>query len=145
MKLLLDNLDNVEVVNNAVEEMIRWSTPFVRMARTLTRDYEYHGKQMKEGQQIIMLYPPPTVTPTYSTILTSSIFSVPLNARRYHSATASILYWCISRETQNCENFLGGSAQATPRYSHASGKTPNTKPSSFIRGLKSLPVTFSAD
>jgi len=49
--------DHPEGIDNAVEEIVRYICPFVRMRRTLTRDYEMHGRMMKEGDEIIMLYP----------------------------------------------------------------------------------------
>lgn len=57
MQWLTANVDDDEILTAAVEEMFRWSCPFVRMRRTLTQDVELHGKTMKEGDEIIMLYP----------------------------------------------------------------------------------------
>ncbi len=48
---------NPQGIPGAVEEMIRWASPFVRMARTLTRDHQWYGHTLEEGQQIVMLYP----------------------------------------------------------------------------------------
>src|SRR5262249_10257669 len=48
---------NPEAIPNAVEEMVRWTTPFVRMQRTLLRDTELHGKTLKEGEKLLMIYP----------------------------------------------------------------------------------------
>ena len=41
----------------AVEELLRWVSPIKNMARTATRDVELVGKQIKEGQKLLMLYP----------------------------------------------------------------------------------------
>jgi len=57
MAYLRDHLDDVEVMGAAVEEMIRYSCPFVRMRRTATQDVQLHGKTIKKGDQILMLYP----------------------------------------------------------------------------------------
>ena len=46
-----------EAIPNAVEEMVRWTTPFVRMQRTLLADHAMHGITMKEGDKLIMIYP----------------------------------------------------------------------------------------
>src|SRR5262245_37373804 len=40
-----------EAIPNAVEEMVRWTTPFVRMQRALLADQELHGITMKEGDR----------------------------------------------------------------------------------------------
>ena len=49
--------EHPEAIPNAVEEMVRWVTPFVSMSRTATRDVEMHGQTIREGDEIMMLYP----------------------------------------------------------------------------------------
>ena len=49
--------DDPSLIPNAVEEILRWVCPFVNMYRTATRDYELHGKVIKEGQQVGLTYP----------------------------------------------------------------------------------------
>ncbi|MCA9576164.1 MAG: cytochrome P450 [Polyangiales bacterium] len=51
------NIDDEKVIAGAIEEMIRWVTPFNNMFRTATRDVELRGKTIKEGQMIAMQYP----------------------------------------------------------------------------------------
>ena len=46
-----------QAIPNAVEEMVRWTTPFVRMQRTLLADHELHGTTMRAGDKILMIYP----------------------------------------------------------------------------------------
>jgi cytochrome P450 family 142 subfamily A polypeptide 1 len=41
----------------AVEESLRWVTPIKNMARTATRDVELRGKQIREGDTLLLLYP----------------------------------------------------------------------------------------
>jgi cytochrome P450 family 142 subfamily A polypeptide 1 len=41
----------------AVEEMLRWVSPIKNMARTATRDVELAGAQIREGQELLLLYP----------------------------------------------------------------------------------------
>jgi cytochrome P450 len=40
----------------AVEEMLRWNSPVVHMARTATSDIEIRGQQIKAGEVVVMLY-----------------------------------------------------------------------------------------
>jgi cytochrome P450 family 142 subfamily A polypeptide 1 len=46
-----------ELLPGAIEEMLRWVTPIKNMARTATRDVEFEGAGIKEGQELILLYP----------------------------------------------------------------------------------------
>lgn len=50
-------LANPTGIHNAVEEIIRWTTPFIGMSRTLTRDATLHNQLMKEGEQIVLMWP----------------------------------------------------------------------------------------
>lgn len=142
-KYLVENLDDPDVISNAVEEMIRWSTPFVRMARTLTKDYEYHGKQMKEGQQIIMLYPAANRDP--------KVFDNPDQfdiKRKFARPAVSFGYgkhFCIGASLARLEVkvFLQEVLKRIPDMANHTEKEPVQSPSCFIRGLKTLPVTFS--
>jgi len=40
----------------AVEEMIRWVTPVLNMRRTATEDHELHGREVHEGDEVLLLY-----------------------------------------------------------------------------------------
>ena len=40
----------------AVEEFIRWVTPILNMRRTATRDLNFRGKDIKKGDQILLMY-----------------------------------------------------------------------------------------
>ena len=39
-----------------VSETVRWQTPVIHMRRTALQDYELGGKQIKEGDKVVMWY-----------------------------------------------------------------------------------------
>ena len=41
-------------IDGAVEEILRWSTPVLHFRRTAMRDLELRGKQIKEGDKVVM-------------------------------------------------------------------------------------------
>lgn len=45
-----------DVPNTAVEEMVRVACPFTHLIRTATRDHELHGKQIQEGDKLMILF-----------------------------------------------------------------------------------------
>jgi cytochrome P450 family 142 subfamily A polypeptide 1 len=50
-------LDRPEVLGDTgVEEFIRWVTPILNMRRTVTRDHTFRGKELKEGDQVLLMY-----------------------------------------------------------------------------------------
>lgn len=63
MLALLQNPDQLallqerpELVPNAVEEMLRWASPVYHFRRTATRDVELGGKNIKEGDKVVMWF-----------------------------------------------------------------------------------------
>ncbi|MCV6968007.1 cytochrome P450 [Mycobacterium bohemicum] len=44
------------LIPDAVEEMLRWNSPVVHMARTATADVEIRGQRIAEGETVVMLY-----------------------------------------------------------------------------------------
>ena len=49
--------DDRSLIPGAVEEMLRWVTPIKNMNRAVTEDVEFHGAQLKAGDQMLLLYP----------------------------------------------------------------------------------------
>jgi cytochrome P450 len=44
------------LVEPAVEEIVRWTTPVIQFARTATRDYELRGTTIRKGQAVCLFY-----------------------------------------------------------------------------------------
>ena len=55
-QFLIDNLDNDEIVDIAIDELIRYVTPVMGFIRTVTRDHTYRNTDLKEGDRVLMLY-----------------------------------------------------------------------------------------
>ncbi|MCV7096550.1 cytochrome P450 [Mycobacterium kubicae] len=49
-------IDDPALIPGAVEEMLRWNSPVVHMARTATADVEIRGKRIRAGEVVVMLY-----------------------------------------------------------------------------------------
>ncbi|MEN8160395.1 MAG: cytochrome P450 [Myxococcota bacterium] len=63
MQLLIENpeerrklIENPDLLNSAVEEMVRLVSPVHSFTRTVLRDTELRGKQIKKGQKVLMVY-----------------------------------------------------------------------------------------
>ena len=46
-----------ELLNTAVEEILRWTTPVVQFARTAAEDFELRGVKIRAGQDVGLFYP----------------------------------------------------------------------------------------
>ena len=44
------------LVEGAIEETVRWTTPVIQFARTATRDLELRGREIREGQSVCLFY-----------------------------------------------------------------------------------------
>jgi cytochrome P450 len=49
-------VEDPALIPAAVEEMLRWNSPVVHMARTATTDVVIRGQRIKEGEVVVMLY-----------------------------------------------------------------------------------------
>ncbi|MEQ8437226.1 MAG: cytochrome P450 [Ilumatobacter fluminis] len=47
---------NPELIRSMVQEIIRWQTPLPYMRRTATEDVEFHGKQIRKNDQVLLWY-----------------------------------------------------------------------------------------
>ncbi|MEE2665412.1 MAG: cytochrome P450 [Myxococcota bacterium] len=45
------------LLRNAVEEILRWTSPIIHFARTATRDVEVRGQKIAEGEIVALFYP----------------------------------------------------------------------------------------
>jgi cholest-4-en-3-one 26-monooxygenase len=45
------------LLDTAVEEIVRWTTPVIQFARTATRDYPLRGRTIRQGQAVCLFYP----------------------------------------------------------------------------------------
>ena len=48
--------DNPTLIPNMVSEFIRWQTPVIHMRRTALRDFELGGREISEGDKVVMWY-----------------------------------------------------------------------------------------
>ena len=49
-------LNDMTLIDSAIEEICRWTSPLHHMSRTATQDVELGGKQIKAGDRVIMWY-----------------------------------------------------------------------------------------
>jgi cholest-4-en-3-one 26-monooxygenase len=48
---------NPALLDCAVEEIVRWTTPVIQFARTATKDYALRGRTIREGENVCLFYP----------------------------------------------------------------------------------------
>lgn len=131
--------EHPEAVPTAVEEMLRWVTPIKNMNRTLTRDTELHGRQLREGDKLLLLYPAANRDPAvFRDPETFDIARTP----NEHLAFGFGTHYCLGASLARLELnvFFEEAARRLPDIRPASEAPPPRRPSNFISGLEHLPV-----
>jgi cytochrome P450 family 142 subfamily A polypeptide 1 len=126
----------------AVEEMLRWVTPIKNMVRTATRDVELGGKQIRQGDELMLLYP--------SANRDEAVFEDPFrfdSARtpNEHLAFGFGTHYCLGASLARLEISVMLDALLTrlPGLTIADPDAPlEYRPANFVSGLEVLPVVW---
>ncbi len=131
-----------ERVPVAIEEMLRWTSPVKNMCRTLTRDIEFHGTQLCEGEKMLLLFE--------SANFDETVFDEPerFDATRdpnSHVAFGFGTHFCLGNQLARLELRLMTQRvlQRLPDLRLASGDPLPLRPANFVSGLESMPVVFT--
>jgi len=135
-------LTDQSLVPNAVEEIIRWTVPFVNMARSNVEDVELHGQVIPAGSEIVMLYPAACRDPRH--FADPYKFDIKREFKVPNIAFGVGKHVCLGASLARLEIkiFLEEVLPRLKGVSLATDERPKIEPSSFIRGFKSLPVKF---
>jgi cholest-4-en-3-one 26-monooxygenase len=49
-------LDDPELIDLAVDEIVRYVSPVISFCRTVTEDHRFHDKELREGDKVLILY-----------------------------------------------------------------------------------------
>jgi cholest-4-en-3-one 26-monooxygenase len=126
----------------AVEEMLRWVTPIKNMRRTATRDTEMHGKLIREGEKVLLLYP--------AANRDEAVFERPeeFDTRRSpndHIAFGFGTHFCLGNQLARLEMrvMFERILERMPDMALATAAELRCRPSNFISGIEKMPVSFT--
>ena len=126
----------------AVEEMIRWTSPIQNMARTVTRDLQFGGQQMGEGDQVIVFYP--------SANRDDGVFDQPhrfdiTRQPNNHIAFGFGRHFCLGASLARLEVklMMGEILERMPDLRLATDEPLPRRASNFVSGLEAMPVQFT--
>lgn len=130
------------LLNGAVDEIIRWESPVKHFTRTAQEDYVLAGVPLKAGDTLLMSY--------WSANRDEAFFDDPFrfdirrrNADK-HLAFGTGLHFCLGAQMARIEMraFFAELARRVETLSLA-GEPARTQ-STFVSGLKRLPISFAA-
>lgn len=130
------------LLNSGVEEMLRWVTPIKNMNRTATRDVEFGGQQIKEGDKVLLLYP--------SGNRDETVFDDPFRfdigrTPNDHIAFGFGTHFCLGNALARLELrvMFEQLLERLPDLALASPEEPAYRAANFVSGYESMPVTFT--
>jgi cholest-4-en-3-one 26-monooxygenase len=135
-------VNDLDLLPNAIEEMLRWTAPVKNMARTMTADTEFHGASLKAGEKMILLFE--------SANFDENIFESPevFNIERYpnnHLAFGFGTHFCLGNQLARLELSIMQTKllQRLPDMRLATDDELPLRPANFVSGLEKMPVKFT--
>ncbi len=133
--------ENLDYIPTMVDESIRWVTPVKHFMRTATEDYELRGKTIKAGESVMLLYP--------SGNRDEEVFDNPFEfcvdrKPNRHLAFGHGAHHCLGNLLAKLEmRILYEELFSRVKDIELNGE-PKLIQSSFVSGLKTLPVRIKA-
>jgi len=131
--------DGPELVDAAVEEIVRWVTPVIQFTRTATEDYELRGETIRAGQSVCLFYP--------SANRDEEIFDDPFQFRidrnpNRHLGFGIGEHYCMGANLARLElRIMLRQLLGRIETIEANGKVDRLY-SSFVGGIKRMPVRY---
>ena len=133
---------NPALIPGMVSEVIRWQTPLVHMRRTATRDVEFKGKQIKQGDKVVMWYLSGNHDDT--AIENANDFIIDRANPRHHVSFGFGVHRCMGNRLAEMQLRILWE-EIMQRFSFVEVMAePERVRSNFVRGYKSLPVRLHA-
>jgi cytochrome P450 family 142 subfamily A polypeptide 1 len=129
-------------IPTAVEEMLRWVTPIQNMCRTATRDVELRGQTIREGERLLLLYP--------SANRDAAVFEEPFRFDVEREPNDHVAFggygahFCLGAPLARLELrvMFEELTRRLPTLELANDAPLPMRPSNFISGIESMPVTL---
>jgi len=131
-----------EALHTGVEELLRWVSPIKNMSRTAARDVELRGETIREGDQLILVYP--------SANRDDSEFADPyrldvLRDPNHHIAFGFGPHYCLGQALARLELkvMFDELLRRLPDLELATDDELPFRHSNFIVGAEAMPVRFT--
>lgn len=134
--------DPESLMANAVEEMLRWTSPVKNMCRQLTRDAEFHGTQLREGEKVMLLFE--------SANFDEQQFEDPerFDISRFPNSQLAFgfgTHFCMGNQLARLEisTMIRKVLERMPDLRLASDAQLPLRAANFVSGLEAMPVVFT--
>lgn len=147
MHQLLRHPDQLKALANdparipqAIDEMLRWVTPIQNMARTVTRDTTLRGKELKEGDRLLMMYP--SANRDERVFERSQEFDISRDPNPHVAFGGYGNHFCLGNALARLELrvMFEELMLRAPELTLVSDAEPSLRPANFVVGIETLPV-----
>jgi cholest-4-en-3-one 26-monooxygenase len=137
-------LERPELMETAVDEIIRYVSPVLNFSRTVTHDHTYRGVDLKEGERVLMLY--------QSANRDESVFDAPDELRldrdpNPHVAFGIGTHYCLGANLARAEVrvLFEELFRRLGDIEVADGATPSRGDSALVLAIQHLPAVFTPE
>jgi cytochrome P450 family 142 subfamily A polypeptide 1 len=122
--------------------MLRWVSPIKNMARTATRDVEFHGARIREGDKLLLLYP--SANRDEDHFVDPFRFDI-TRSPNDHVAFGFGPHFCLGSSLARLELrvMFEQLLERLPDLHLVDGTEPAYRPANFVSGYESMRVAFS--
>ncbi|GAA3808099.1 steroid C26-monooxygenase Cyp142 [Sphaerisporangium flaviroseum] len=133
--------ESPELMDNAIEEFIRWTTPVLNMCRAATTDTVFGGQRIAKGMQVLLMYG--SANQDEAVFTDPNTFDVTRPAGR-HIAFGLGTHFCLGASLARLELkiFFEEFVKRVGSASWADDQGPRILKNSFVRGITSFPLTL---
>ncbi len=127
---------------SAVEEMLRWVSPIKNMCRTATRDVTMGDAVIRQGQELILLYP--SANRDEEVFEQADRFDI-TRSPNPHVAFGFGAHFCLGNQLARLELrvMFEQLLARLPDLTLAGDEPPPRRAANFITGIEHLPVSFT--
>lgn len=147
IQALAENPDQLALVKNdpslvgpMVEEALRWVSPVKHFQRVVTRDVEFAGRQLKEGDHIMLCYP--SANRDETVFENPDTFDITRRPNK-HIAFGFGPHMCIGQHVAKLEMRILFDELLPKIDSFGIDGRARYGAANFLNGLKSQPITFT--
>ncbi len=149
MQLLIENpearqrlIDDPSLIPQAVEEMVRLTSPVRSFSRTVTRDTELRGKRLKKGDIVLMVYPMANTDPRE--FENPDVFDI--DRHPHHVAFGIGSHFCLGANLARMEMRVAFEEllRRLPDMEYSDGG-PRFVPSGLVRTCAEMKVKFTPE
>lgn len=125
----------------ALEEMLRWVSPVKNMCRTVTRDVEFHGTQLRAGEKMMLLFE--SANFDESVFEDPETFDIARNPNP-HIAFGFGSHFCLGNQLARLEGRLMFERllERIPAMELVTDAPLPRRPANFVTGIEAMPVRW---